>query len=96
MDCLILNEGTTLLHNIGNYLCLSIRRNVPGDFNFDMITSLLVKYKRTPRNVLLKAYYYGLLPTRGHAVAHLVEALRYKPEGREFDSHWCHWNFSLT
>jgi hypothetical protein len=32
----------------------------------------------------------------GHAVAKLVEALRYKPEGREFDSRWCHWNFSLT
>ena len=31
----------------------------------------------------------------GHAVAQLVEALRYKPEGREFDSRWCHWNFSL-
>ena len=22
----------------------------------------------------------------------LVEALRYKPEGREFDSRWYHWN----
>ena len=32
----------------------------------------------------------------GHAVAQLVEALRYMPEGREFDSRWCHWNFSLT
>ena len=32
---------------------------------------------------------------RGHAVAQLVEALRYKPEGRRFDSRWCHWNFSL-
>jgi hypothetical protein len=30
------------------------------------------------------------------AVAHLVEALRYKPEGRGFDSRWSHWNFSLT
>ena len=29
-------------------------------------------------------------------VAQLVEALRYKPEGRGFDSRWCHWNFSLT
>ena len=29
-------------------------------------------------------------------VAQLVEALRYKPEGRVFDSRWCHWNFSLT
>ena len=33
---------------------------------------------------------------KGHAAAQLVEALRYKPEGREFDSRWCHWNFSLT
>ena len=36
-------------------------------------------------------------PTRkGHVVAQLVEALRYKPEGRGFNSRWCHWNFSLT
>jgi len=33
---------------------------------------------------------------QGHAVAQLVEALRYKPEGRGFDSRWCYWNFSLT
>ena len=32
----------------------------------------------------------------GHAVAQLVEALRYKSEGRGFDSRWCNWNFSLT
>ena len=32
----------------------------------------------------------------GHAVAQSVEALRYKPEGRGFDSEWCHWSFSLT
>jgi hypothetical protein len=30
---------------------------------------------------------------RGGAV---VEALRYKPEGRGIDSRWCHWNFSFT
>jgi len=29
-------------------------------------------------------------------VAQLVEALRYKPEGRGFDSRWCHWKFSST
>jgi len=29
-------------------------------------------------------------------VGQLVEALRYKPEGRGFDSRWCHRNFSLT
>ena len=32
----------------------------------------------------------------GHALAQLVEALRYKPAGRGFDSRWCHWNFSST
>jgi len=26
----------------------------------------------------------------GQAVAQLVEALRYKSEGRGFDSRWCH------
>jgi hypothetical protein len=29
-------------------------------------------------------------------VAQLVEALRYKPEGRRFDSRSCHLNYSLT
>ena len=31
-----------------------------------------------------------------HAVAQLVKALHYKPEGRGFDSRWCHFHFSLT
>ena len=26
----------------------------------------------------------------------MVKVLRYKLEGRWFDSRWCHWNFSLT
>jgi len=29
-------------------------------------------------------------------VTQLVEALRYKPEGRGFDSRLCHWNSSST
>jgi hypothetical protein len=28
-------------------------------------------------------------------VAQLVEALRYKSDGRGFDSRWCHWNFDM-
>jgi len=32
----------------------------------------------------------------GHAVAQLVEALRYKLEDRGFDSRLCDWNSSLT
>jgi hypothetical protein len=40
--------------------------------------------------------YYIILQfsrTRGDAV---VEALRYKPDGRGIDSRWCHWNLFLT
>jgi hypothetical protein len=33
---------------------------------------------------------------QGHAVLQLAEALRYKPEGRGFNSRWCHCNFSMT
>ena len=32
----------------------------------------------------------------GYVVVQLVEALRYKPEGRGFEYRWSHWNFSLT
>jgi hypothetical protein len=31
-----------------------------------------------------------------YAVVQLDEALRYKPEGRGFDSRWCQWNISFT
>jgi hypothetical protein len=31
----------------------------------------------------------------GQAVAQLVEALRYMPRGRGFESRWCHWFFNI-
>jgi len=34
-------------------------------------------------------------PSMWHAVAQLVEAPRYKTEGRGFDFRWFHWKFSL-
>jgi hypothetical protein len=38
-----------------------------------------------------------LLPSiLGQALGQLVETLHYKPEGRVFDSRYCHGNFSLT
>ena len=33
---------------------------------------------------------------RVDAMVQLIEALRYKPEERGFDSRWRHWKFSLT
>jgi hypothetical protein len=44
----------------------------------------------------LMLFCISYLITVGHVVAQLVEALRYKPEGRGIDSQWCHRNFSLT
>ena len=36
---------------------------------------------------------YVCCKLKGPTVAQLVEALRYKPEDRGFESRWCHWNF---
>jgi len=41
-----------------------------------------------------KEIFLVLILLGGYAVAQLVEALRYKPEGPGFDSRWCHWIFS--
>ena len=55
-----------------------------------------IKYSIPSREAFSAGKKLGTLPLQGHAVAQLVEALRCKPEGRGFDSRWCHWNFSLT
>ena len=34
--------------------------------------------------------------TEGVRCGVVVNALRYKPAGRGFDSRWCQWNFSVT
>ena len=41
-------------------------------------------------------YYWFLSYVWGYEVTQLVEALRYKPEGRGFDSRWGHRNCSVT
>ena len=41
-------------------------------------------------------YMYRPINMLGYAVTQLVKVLRYKPEGRGFDSPWCRRNFSLT
>ena len=46
--------------------------------------------------VVLTAIYFSYYKSNWRAVAQLVEELRFKPEGRGFDSRWCRWNFSLT
>jgi len=46
----------------------------------------------TTRHCLL---YLFVLEMEGVHV-HMVQAPRHKPEGRGFESRWCHWNYSLT
>ena len=57
--------------------------------------TLVFEYMLKQLNQVEKFASYYLI-FGGHAVAQLVEALRYKSEGRGFDSRWCHWNFSMT
>jgi hypothetical protein len=53
-------------------------------------------YESNQKDATIQVNLLFLVNSTGHAVAQLVEAMRYKSEGRGFDSRWCHWNFSLT
>ena len=46
-------------------------------------------------SIFCDVFRYIMISVRGHAVAQLVEALRYKPEGRGFDSRWCRLEFFI-
>ena len=46
--------------------------------------------------IIVLIFTMGYASFEGHAVAQLVEVLRYKLEGRGLDSQWCHRIFSLT
>ena len=70
--------------------------------NIVFVPTLDIKYRSTPlfttksdTQTLLRYTYYIpiIVGDRGGTV---VKVLRYKSEGRWFDSRWCHWNFSLA
>jgi len=42
------------------------------------------------------AIYCTTFKRSGNRCSTVVKVLRYKSEGRWYDSRWCHWNFSLT
>jgi hypothetical protein len=43
-----------------------------------------------------KYFIFKLITMKGARGGIVVEALRYKPEGRWFDSRWFHWSFPFT
>src|SRR5215475_12746786 len=57
----------------------------------------MIKNCRFRRKACLKPkIFQKVLIHKGARGGAVVEALRYKPEGRGVDSRLCHWNFSLT
>jgi hypothetical protein len=56
-------------------------------------TIVLKVVKRFHYILYIYIYIHTHTIIRGHVVAQLVEALRYKLEGRVFDSRSCYWNF---
>jgi hypothetical protein len=57
------------------------------------VLSIILTCSQPAYTFSLKFSFVFAVGARGGAV---VEALRYKPEGRGIDSRWRHWNFSLT
>jgi hypothetical protein len=58
-------------------------------------TFLRLQVLRRRHNLQFVIYYYVSITVGGRGGA-VVEALRFKSEGRGIDSRWCLWNFSLT
>jgi hypothetical protein len=48
------------------------------------------------KNYELRKLYFFIIHPFGDRGSTVVKVLRYKSEGRFFDSRWCHWKFSLT
>ena len=74
----------------------------PDDYRMNHLLLSSHYHRRKITNALLPGTWIGdrsgtpcSLPQkkRTYAVAQLVEALRYKPKGRGFNSHWGHWIF---
>ena len=86
LKCRLEISGTILpsdppLSLIGRRISVSIRSIDHKEYDLPM------------RKVSLKSITTNI---PGQAVAQLFEALRYKTEGRGFDSRFCNWNSSLT
>jgi hypothetical protein len=69
-----------------------------SSINYKCTLSAITQKLNIPGHILIRTFFlfwHVVLVSKGHAVAYLVEALPYKPEGRGFESRY-HWNFQLT
>ena len=69
-------------------------QNGGGALSDTMTVCYVNQIKLTIKSCYPPLKYVGYIITA--VVAQLVEALRYKPGGRGFDSRWYNWNFSFT
>jgi len=63
----------------------------PEDGHIDVRTCRVITGLYTIYLIIIQLFIYIV----GYAMAQLVEALRYKSEGRGFNFRWYHWNFSF-
>jgi hypothetical protein len=87
--------NTLIIENVRRRVSRKLR--LPGVRVFPPVSVSIINLEFDFLGWALLGFYFILLAVVvGHAVAQLVEALRYEPEDCGFDSRWCHWNFSLT
>jgi hypothetical protein len=92
-------------------MCNMLRQSISSQV-MQTLASLLLHYDQIPTAQLALTHtfiywresngfvavfiYFMHISLSGAPGRVVVEVLRYKPEGRGFDSRWCHWNFLLT
>ena len=90
----ITNCGTMTVVAVYCFKCTLLNRGKTWTENFYHITPIYgTRFKSGTR---IHEFSITTSPSSGYVVAQLVETLRYKPEGRGFDSRWSQWNFSVT
>jgi hypothetical protein len=86
-------EGTTAFFR-SLFFTLNLSHSITRCSIFRNINSRKANHRTYLLYLHIEILLVPLFPgARGGVV---VEALRYKPEGRGFDSRWYHWIFSLT
>ena len=81
------------------FLCRRVSKSfICFRFGYPFSEVKLFEVEREAKNSVttcLRGFNPILVRSWGYAVAQLVEALRYKPDGRGFGSRCCRWNFLL-
>ena len=81
-------------HRINCYDCITMTQHLSRVAKYVPVNIHALLHGHFKRSFV--SYLKSLLLVRNTWCAQLVETLRYKSEGRGFDSRWCHWNFSFA